>query len=340
MSREASQRTGARELRERRAELCDRQPGAVPGGAAPVAAVAEAIHGWRPCTLGERAAAFAREVVATAAVPTPARARALLFAAARLAAFGEQAGLEPRAEVLLHPSVIERFVVEGCRSRSPATRRTLRTNLRYLARATRADPQPAPVPLPRERAKAPYGEAEIAGYLALAAAQSTVAKRMRASALVCLGAGAGLVGQELRHLRGSDVVERSGGLLVAVSGPRARAVPVLERFHAPLRTAAAFAGQRYLIGGSAPARRNLSDALSAALCQDAGLPRLEPGRLRSTWLCECARLIGLGAFMHAAGIRCSQRLGDLVAGLPGVQERAAVALLGGADGGADAARAP
>jgi hypothetical protein len=162
---------------------------------------------------------------------------------------------------------------------------------------------------------------------------------MRASALVCLGAGAGVIGSELRHLRGEDVIERSGGLVVAVGGPRARVVPVLARFHEPLRAAAVFAGQGYLIGGNAPSRKNLTDTLTAALCCDAGLPRPEAGRLRATWLVACARLIGLGAFMQAAGIRCSQRLGDLVAQLPEVQEQAAVALLGGVDDSVEAARA-
>jgi hypothetical protein len=152
---------------------------------------------------------------------------------------------------------------------------------------------------------------------------------MRATALVCLGAGAGLIGQELRHLRGSDVVSRSGGLLVLVSGSRARAVPVLARFHEPLNAAAAFAAEGYLVGGSAPDRRNLSDALTVALCQDAGLPRLEGGRLRATWLLSCAQLIGLHAFMHAAGVRCTQRLGDLLSCLPTVEEQEAVTLLGG-----------
>ena len=297
---------------------------------APGAAAAAAIAAWRGGGVGERSRAFAREVVSAAAPATPARARALLFAAARLAAFGESVGLAPRADVLLHESVIERFVVVGTRGVSAASRRTLRTNLRHLAR--RAGPQrgPAPVALPRERAKAPYTEAEIAGYLALAAAQATPARRAHAGALVCLGAGAGLVGSELRHLTGRDVLERSGGLLVLVGGRRARAVPVLARFHAPLRDAAAAAGDRYLIGGRAPDRRNLTDALTAALCADAGLPRLEGGRLRSSWLAACAQAIGLGAFMHAAGIACSQRLGDLIAALPAVAEPDLVRLLGGA----------
>jgi hypothetical protein len=142
--------------------------------------------------------------------------------------------------------------------------------------------------------------------------------------------GGGLIGAELRHVTGRDVVRRSGGLVVVVAGRRARTVPVLERFHNELTTAAVFAGEGYLLGGSAPQRRNLTDALTAALCTDAGLPRLQAGRLRATWLVACAEVIGLHAFMHAAGISCSQRLGDLVSYLPAVEEQTAVALLTGA----------
>ena len=292
--------------------------------------VAAAIAAYAPVSVSAEAAAFARAVAARARPATRARAKALLFAAARLAAFGESVGLELTPAVLLHPAVIERFAVVGCGSVSPATRRTLRSNLRALARAVQPFADREPVPLPRERAKAPYSDSEIAGYLALAAAQPTLARRMRAAALIGLGAGAGLVGSELRHLTGKDVIGRSGGLIVVVGGRRARAVPVLARFHEPLRRAAAFAGHGYLVGGRDPQRRNLSEALTAALCADAGLPRLQAGRLRATWLVACAQRIGLGAFLHAAGVRCSQRLGDLVAQLPDVDEPAAVALLGAA----------
>lgn len=105
-------------------------------------------------------------------------------------------------------------------------------------------------------------------------------------------------------------------------------MPVLERYHAPLLRAARFVGQRLIVGGREPGRRNISDELCAALSADRSLPRLEPGRLRSTWLVQCARQIGLGAFMQAAGIRCSQRLGDLIAELPPTAEEALVARLG------------
>jgi integrase len=83
------------------------------------------------------------------------------------------------------------------------------------------------VPLSRERAKAPYSAAEIAGFLALADAQPTAGRRMRAAGLVCLGAGGGLIGADLRKVRGSDVLRRSGGVIVQVTGRRPRVVPVL-----------------------------------------------------------------------------------------------------------------
>ena len=70
-------------------------------------------------------------------------------------------------------------------------RRTLRTNLRFLARPVVPQLAPADAPLPRERAKAPYSPAEIAGYLALADAQPT---RRAADA----GGGAGLPGRRSR----------------------------------------------------------------------------------------------------------------------------------------------
>jgi integrase len=189
---------------------------------------------------------------------------------------------------------------------------------------------PADLPLPRERAKAPYGPAQIDRYLALADAQPARERRMRAAGLVCLGAGAGLIRGDLREVRGTDVACRSGGVIVAVRGARPRAVPVLVRYHARLLAAARFAGTGLICGGTDPGRRNITNPLITALDGGTGLPRLDTSRLRATWLADCAQLLGLATFMHAAGITCSQRLGDLVAGLEPAGEAEAVRLLGAA----------
>ncbi len=290
--------------------------------------VAAAIERFTPRTVSPGAGRFAKELTAAARPTSVNRAKAFLFAASRLAAFCESVGLCLDPGVVLHPSVIERCCAPGVSAMSSPTRRTVRTNLRAIARAHRC--APPPLWLCRERAKAPYTRAEIARYLALADAQPTEGRRTRASALVCLGAGAGLVGADLKAVTGADVVSRSGGVVVCVNaGRRPRVVPVLQRYHDRLCSAARFSGTRLLIGGTSTSRRNVTTPLTASLAGGRDLPRLEIARLRTTWLCEVAEGIGLRAFMDAAGITCSQRLGDLCFTLPSPDEHAAVGLLGG-----------
>jgi len=292
--------------------------------------VARAIGHWHSNVVPADAAAFAREVVGRAAPASTARAKALLFAASRSARFALAAGLELRAEVVFCPAVIERFIVASAGVFSAPTARTLRTNCRALGRALAAYPEPAPVRLPREAAKKPYSAEEISAYLALAKAQPTPERAMRAGALICLGAGAGVVGAELAGVRGTDVAARSGGVVVEVGGRHARAVPVLARYQGLLSAAASFAGAGYLVGGTGRSRRNVASALVGSLRGGADLARLEQARLRATWLAELAGRIGLGAFMAAAGVDCSQRLGDIAAGLAALDEAEAMNLLGGA----------
>jgi hypothetical protein len=286
------------------------------------------VAAWRPSSVPPPAAAFARSVVTGCGPLGRDRAKNLLWAAGKLAGWAIGLGLEPAPQVLLHPSVIERFTAHAPGLSGPA-RRTLRTNLRFLARAVVPHLDPADAPLPRERAKAPYTAAEIAGFLALADAQPTLARRMRAAGLVCLGAGAGLIRADLRAVRGTGICARSGGVIVTVRGARPRGVPVLARYHDRLLAAAAFAGEHLVTGGTSPARHNISNPLTRSLAGGSGLPPLDTSRLRSTWLADAAALTGLATFLHAAGITCSQRLGDIIATLPPGDEAAAVALLGG-----------
>lgn len=274
----------------------------------------------------EAAAVFARTVVASVTPTSPARAKALLWACCRLATFGLGVGLDPEATVLLHPSVIERLVLVGAGDLSGAGRRTLRTNLRWMA--SRISAAPTPTALSRERAKAAYTAAEIAAYLALADAQPTPARRMRAAGLIALGAGAGLMGADLRHVRGTDVVARSGGLVVVVGGQRPRVVPVLVRYHDRLIASADFAAGGWVIGGTDPNRRNVTTALISSLSGGIDLACLQTCRLRSTWLSEVAANIGIATFLAAAGVSCTQRLGDLVADIAPGGEAEAVKLLG------------
>jgi hypothetical protein len=291
------------------------------------AGVSAYIARWKPSSVSPQGAAFAREVVARAAPERAERAKALLWAAGKLADYGLGLGLEPAPGVLLHPSTVERFT-RCAPGLSGVARRTLRANLRFTARRVVPHLYPADAPLPRERAKRPCSPAEVAGYLALAGAQPTPGRRMRATGLVCLGAGAGLTGAGIRDARGTDVACRSGGVVIDVRGARPRAVPVLARYHDELLAAARHAGDGLICGGDGHSRRNSTSQLISALDGGGGLPRLDPCRLRATWLAGCGELLGLATFMHAAGITCSQRLGDLIAWLDPAGEAGAVRLLG------------
>ena len=246
------------------------------------AEIAAYIGRWRPSSVSPQAAAFARDVITKAGPEGRERAKNLLWAAGKLADYAIGLGLEAVPDVVLHPSVAERFT-RSAPGLSGAARRTLRTNLRFTGRRVVPQLYPADMPLPRERAKAPYSPAQIDGYLVLADAQPTRERRMRAAGLVCLGAGAGLIRSDLRDARGADVIARSGGLVVAVRGRRARTVPVLSRYHAPLLAAARSAGNGLICGGTDPGRRNITNPLITALDGGTGLPRLDTSRLRATW---------------------------------------------------------
>ena len=129
--------------------------------------VAAYIGRWRPSSVSPPAAAFARDVVATAAPEGRERAKNLLWAAGKLADYAIGLGLEAVPGVMLHPSTAERFT-RCAPGLSGVARRTLRTNLRFIGRRVVPHLYPADLPLPRERSKQPYSAAEISGYLTLA----------------------------------------------------------------------------------------------------------------------------------------------------------------------------
>ena len=139
-----------------------------------------------------------------------------------------------------------------------------------------------------------------------------------------------MIGADLRSIRGDDVICRSGGMVVIVGGARPRVVPVLWRYHPVLLASASYAADGYLIGRADPNRHNVTTPLISSISGGEGAPptlHLPPAV--HLWLADCAEGLGLKAFTEAAGIVCSQRLGDLVASLPEIDEETAVALLGG-----------
>src|SRR5437870_9790985 len=144
--------------------------------------------------------------------------------------FAATRGIPARAEVLLDYDVIEAFCVAGLRGRASSTRGTYRSVLYRLAWPVHGPPGQRATPFAGAKPPPPYSAAERAELAAIAAAQRDPVKRCSALAMVVFGAGAGLRPSELVALRGGDVSRHGHQVVVEVSGPAARVVPVASRY--------------------------------------------------------------------------------------------------------------
>ena len=149
------------------------------------------------------------------------RAKNLLWAAGKLADYAIGLGLDPVPEVVLHPSVTERFT-RCAPGLSPVARRTLRTNLRFIGRRVVPQLYPADTaaaPGAGQGALRPGGDRRVPG-AGRRAAHDRAADAGGGAGLP--GRGAGLIRGDLREARGTDVACRSGGVVVPVRGARPR----------------------------------------------------------------------------------------------------------------------
>src|SRR6266545_7041308 len=147
-----------------------------------------------------------------------------------LCRFADTQGIPAGPQCLLDYDVIEAFCVAGLAGRASSTRGTYRSALYRLAEAANGPPGQRATPFAGARAPAPYSPAERAELAAVAAAQRDPAKRSSALAMVVFGIGAGLRPGELVALRGDDIFSHGRQVMVRVSGPGARVVPVASRY--------------------------------------------------------------------------------------------------------------
>ena len=156
-------------------------------------AVAAYIARWRPSSVSPQAAAFARQVVPAGRAGGRERAKNLLWAAGKLADYALALGLElvpevrapPVGDRAVHPlraGAVAAWRAARCaRTCGSSAAGWCRSCIRRICRCPGSGP------------RRPTAAAEIGGFLALADAQPTTGRRMRAAGLVCLGAGAGLI---------------------------------------------------------------------------------------------------------------------------------------------------
>jgi hypothetical protein len=112
------------------------------------------------------------------------------------------------------------------------------------------------------------------------AAQRDPAKRSSALAMVVFGIGAGLRPGELVALRGSDVTRRGRQVMVQVSGPAARVVPVTSRYAGRAGELARRAGSGHVFrpGPAERSYKNFVTNFARGLAADPAAPALSMRR--------------------------------------------------------------
>lgn len=282
------------------------------------------IDGYEPAGLDANIwAGVADEVrswVRAAAPSHRRRALQLLYAAAHLAAWCRSQAIAVGASTSLRHSTIERFCLAAERDKrlSSTSRSTIRSRLRCIAAANAVpgNPPPSP-PIPRQSVRPPYSPGEVEAYFALARAQSSRTRRQRLLVLLCGALGGGLGTEDFRQLRGEDVAQLPDGTVtIEVRGRRPRRVIVLDCYASELLTLAEESGAELMLGGKAD-RRSVTTGILSRIEGGLDLPRLDPARLRSTWVVEhLERGVRLDVLMAAAGMQSPTTLADLVKHLP------------------------
>ena len=198
------------------------------------------------------------------------------------------AGVPAGREFLLDYDVIEAFCVAGLAGRASSTRGTYRSALYRLAEVAHGPAGQRATPFAGARAPAPYSSAERAELAAVAAAQRDPARRSSALAIVVFGIGAGLRPGELVALRGDDIVRHGRQVMVQVSGPAARVVPVASRYagRAGELARGAGSGSVFRPGPADRSCKNFVTNFTQGLSADPAAPRLSLRRARSSFICD------------------------------------------------------
>ena len=204
-----------------------------------------------------------------------------------LSRFADTRGLPASRESWLDYDVIEAFCVAGLAGRASSTRGTYRSALYRLAEAVHGPAGQRATPFAGARAPAPYSPAERAELAAVAAAQRDPARRSSALAMVVFGIGAGLRPGELVALRGGDVFRHGRQVMVQVSGPSARVVPVASRYAGRAWELARRAGSDFVFrpGPAGRSYKNFVANFARGLAADPAVAALSMRRARSTFIC-------------------------------------------------------
>lgn len=232
----------------------------------------------------------------------------------------------PTVADLCDLALLDRYVTHGLANLSEGTRSTQRSTLASAIRVILGGGR-RPRPMSYRGGSAPYSPAEEQAMILLARHQPTARRRARLSAVVALGAGAGLDSSDMRAVCPSDiaVIDADGTEIIEIrvrSGKRPRTVVLRNMYRQLLDDSLqwhAEAGRdrdETLLGAEndrSVASRVVSDSLTAT-----GQPvDIEAVRLRATWLLAVMNArVPLTAILQAAGLKSARPIADLIPYLP------------------------
>ena len=106
--------------------------------------------------------------------------------------------------------------------------------------------------------------------------------------MIVFGIGAGLRPGELVALRGDDIVRHGRQVMVQISGPAARVVPVASRYAGRAGGLACHAGSGFVFrpGPADRSYKNFVTNFARGLSADPAAPRLSLRRARSSFICD------------------------------------------------------
>ncbi len=261
---------------------------------------------------------FVRDIVALTAPRTAHTANRILSPVTKYVFWCRfHEGLPLIAPVLFNRVMIERYVKENPRKLKEGSLRGARGMLLRITAIIR--PEDAPIPMRTLNGHViapPYSDKELKNFIRWANGQNTVTRTRHARATISMCVGAGLAAGELLALTPRDVLVDASGILITVTGIRARQVPVLAGWEPMVVDAIkGLAPDVHIIGGRAIPMS--SPALSHSIEHCIGHERPYPDRLRATWLVtHLSAATPIRALMTASGYNTFRNLAAYLAFVP------------------------
>jgi integrase len=232
-------------------------------------------------------------------------------------------GCDLDAAIIFDRDLIETYVREALpKSMADGTLRNYRAWITRVAEAINPKMNPRqPMPLNDRSMGAPYTAEENVALERWATGQPTTYRRMQASTLIALAAGAGLTSSEIARLTRADVTVRESGLveLEVPTGEKTRRVIVASRYEKVISTQIRDLSNDSFVflPKRATADGDVISAFVGRTVRPAGTPQVTVRRLRNTWfVTQLTNRVDVLTLMEAAGLQSLETISKLAIYVP------------------------